>query len=151
MDEVRAIRAAFALRMNELADDIGVPRRGRQTALGKTFGVTPKAARKWLTGEGLPELGTAVAIANRAGVNVVWLLQGVGPKRGQAVDGEKIALTEGIDELPQEDRQQVLDFIGFKFSRADGWFVGEKLARYMKLLDNLSRKPPRSTDDSPPG
>jgi len=138
--EVQDIRQAFAARINEVCDDLQIPRgHGRQTALGKLFGVTPKGARKWLVGAGYPDMAMAVRIANAARVNVNWLLQGLGPKRGEHYDLRTVTITEGIEELPSEDRKQVFEFIRYKFDKADGWFAEEKLARYMTVLDQLAK------------
>jgi hypothetical protein len=131
-----SVQSEFAARLHELCDDMGLPReRGRQTALGKLFHVTPNAARKWLLGEGMPELSLAVDIANWAGVNINWLLQGAGPKRGEAVDDKAIALQATIERLPSSDGQQVLDFLRYRIDRNDDLFVGERMARYMSMLD----------------
>lgn len=134
--------AAFAARMNEICDDLGIPaEHGRQAALGRRFGVTPKAARKWLMGDGYPELELAIAIAEAAGVNINWLLQGAGPKRGDRIETKALVLNEAIEALPDEGRQQVLNFMGFTFQQADGIFTGERLARYMKMLDAFKAAP----------
>lgn len=138
-------RAAFVARLNDVCDEMGIPReRGRQTALGKRFGVTAKAARKWLVGEGYPELELAIRIANDAQVHVTWLLQGVGPKR-ITPSAASAAVGESIAELPVDDRQQVIDFLRYKFERADGWFAAEKLSRYMDMLDKFARSKPPTT------
>lgn len=132
--------AAFAKRMDEVCNDLNLPQgRGRQTALGKRFNVTAKAARKWLTGEGYPELVLAVAIANDAKVHLTWLLQGVGPKRPASAQGVADVLQEGIEALPKDDRKAVLDFLRYKFERADGWFAKEQLGRYLTSLDKLAK------------
>jgi transcriptional regulator with XRE-family HTH domain len=139
------VQTSFAHRISELCDDMGLPReRGRQTQLAKLFGVSPNAARKWLLGEGMPELTTAVEIADWGGVTINWLLQGLGPKRGLHVDTKALVLQESIESLPSEDGQGVLDFIRYKIERADGPVVGERLARYMSMIDafkvDLQRK-----------
>lgn len=106
------------------------------------FGVTPKAARKWLIGEGYPETETVLRIAEKAGVNVNWLLQGVGPKRGDKVDTKALVITEALEALPPEDRQQVLNFMGYTFEHAHSTvFTGERLARYMRMLDSFKTAP----------
>ena len=109
-------------------------------ALAKRFGVTPGAARKWLLGIGMPELDMAVQIAQAAHVNVLWLLQGAGPKRGEAFDTEPGELLDAVQQLPDDDGQQVFDFIRYKIERADGWFASEKLAHYMVMLDRFAAK-----------
>jgi transcriptional regulator with XRE-family HTH domain len=136
--EVSNPRESFANRMNEVCDLLNITRgHGRQAALGRTFGVTPKGARKWLGGEGFPEMDLAIRIANAAHVNINWLLQGVGPKHGEQLDPSTEILSEGVEGLPQDDRQQVFDFIRYRFEKADGWFASDKLSRYMVLLDAL--------------
>lgn len=135
-DMTDAVRNAFAQRLHEICDDLKLPaERGRQTALAKLVGLTPNAARKWLQGDGLPEMAQAVKLAAMANVSVVWLLQGSGPKRDTPVDTKALILDEALHALPTQDAQQVFDFIEYKFQKVDGVFAGERLARYMKMLD----------------
>lgn len=132
------VKTDFARRLHDVCDDLGLlPGRGRQTALAKRFGLTPNAARKWLLGIGMPELDKAIEIANAARVNVLWLLQGAGPKRGDAFDTTPGELLEAVQQLPANEGQQVFDFIRYKIERADGWFAADKLANYMLMLDKL--------------
>jgi hypothetical protein len=143
-------RAKFAARMAEVCADLGIePGHGQQAALGRLFGVTPKAARKWLMGEGFPEMAMALRICEKADVNVNWLLQGVGPKRGDKVAVRAMVLDEVITELPDTSRQSVLDFVGYTLEKSDGVFVGERLVRYMKMLDSF-KKAPRKHPPPPP-
>lgn len=137
---VSEVKAAFAIRLAELCDDLKIPTAGRQTALARRFGVSAGAARKWLLGLGMPELDMAVQIAQAARVNVLWLLQGVGPKRGEAFDTAPGELLDAVQRLPDDDGQQVFDFIRYKIERADGWFASDKLAHYMVMLDKFAAK-----------
>ena len=104
------IKLSFAGRVHELCDDMGIPAAGRQTALAKVFNVTPNTARKWLQGIGMPELDRAIAIAMWADTNVLWLLQGVTPKRGDKIDAAPGELIDGVSQLPADQAQQVFDF-----------------------------------------
>ncbi len=140
-------RQGFAARLAELCDEKNLPKRGRLKLLAAEFKVSYQAVKKWLEGTSFPSTETIIDIANWAHVNVNWLLQGVGPKRGEMVDSSMLAVIEGIQEMPPDDRQQVLDFLGFKFERADGWFASEKLARYMVLLDTLKKAPKPNPDN----
>ena len=145
------VKADFARRLHEVCDDLGLQRgRGRQTALARQFGLTPNAARKWLLGLGMPERDTAIEIANAAHVNVLWLLQGAGPKRGEAFDTAPGELLEAVQHLPANEGQQVFDFIRYKIERADGWFAAEKLASYMQMLDKFAQSPPAPPPPTPP-
>jgi transcriptional regulator with XRE-family HTH domain len=46
-------------------------------------------------------------------------------------------LQEGIQALPEEQAQEVLDFIRYKFERAEGVIASEKAARYVKMIDGM--------------
>lgn len=140
MDAVE-VKSQFARRLHLLCDDMGLqPGRGRQTALAKMFGVSPNAARKWLRGEGMPELDKAIEIATFAKANVQWLLQGNGPKRSDDYDTTPGELIDAVRHLPVDDGQQVFDFIRYKIERADGWFASDQLAHYMTMLDKFAKK-----------
>lgn len=133
-----AVLEEFAARLREICRDMGLPAdRGLQTRLAEQFRVSPNAARKWVQGLGMPELETAIEIANWGGVNVIWLLQGKGPKRGDKLDTKAIVLNEAMDAIPPDDRQMVLDFMRYKIERADGIIAGERMARYLTMIDNF--------------
>lgn len=128
---------AFAARMNELCDDLGIPAgRGRQTELARLVGLNPNAARKWLHAEGYPNIDVAVALCDRAGIHINWLLQGTLPKRiDSKTDTKALILDEALHTLLPNDAQQVFDFISYKIERSEVPIVGERLSRYMKMLD----------------
>lgn len=89
------IRTAFAKRLNEVLDDHQIAEKGegRQMAVSKAFGLTPKGVRKWLEGEGVPELTRVVEIAIKYGVCVEWLLTGRGEKQAPTTGGERESLS----------------------------------------------------------
>jgi hypothetical protein len=146
--EIDDIRRGFAVRMHELCDALKIPRgHGRNAALGRMFGFTPNAARKWLLGLSYPEMAHAVQMCDRAGINLLWLLQGTPPKRGNRIDAHALELAEGLRALPAENRQAVLEFMRYEFGRADGWFTNEALQRYLDTIDTLRRQ---SADTRPP-
>lgn len=78
----QTIRAAFSDRLHSILDEREqFPRGdGRQVALGRAFKVSQTAARKWLTGEAMPETTRIIEIADRFGVAFEWLVTGRGPK-----------------------------------------------------------------------
>lgn len=83
--------ADFSKRLNEVLDEKNFPAKheGRQTKAALRFGVTQKAARKWLEGEGLPKTSRINAIARELGVRAAWLLSGDGPKyAGQLIEAD---------------------------------------------------------------
>lgn len=129
------IRAAFAARMNALCDDMEIPKVGRQVALSREFQVTNKAARRWLVGEGYPEMAMAVRIADWAGVNLNWLLQGVGPKRGSRVDGRVLVLDEAVQALNREQAADLIDNLRAKLTRIGKLSAEEPGSRFAIMLD----------------
>jgi len=140
-DPKSEVLAMFSRHINELCDDWGMPQHGRQTHLGAKFGVNPNTARKWLLGIGLPELEKSIEIANEAGVNIRWLLQGEGLKKGDKVDADAEMLKSAIEELPDHMRQASFDFIEYQLVKADGFIAPGKLSSYIKLLEHLKSLP----------
>lgn len=141
MTKINDRRAEFASRLHEVCAEKGLAERGRQTALGRLCAVSYQAAKKWLDGDGWPALDKALTICEWGGVNVNWLLQGQGPKRGTNIDANRLGVLEAVDALPADDRQQALDFIRYKVEKADGWFAHDQLGRYLVMLDKISRAP----------
>lgn len=140
--DITAVRASFAARMHELCDALEIPRgHGRNAALGRICEVTPNAARKWLLGLSYPEMPLAVAMCNKAGVNVVWLLQGTPPKKGEQVDPQALHLAEALEGLPVENRNAVLDYMRFQIGSTGNWFASEALRSYMTDIEALRRQP----------
>ena len=95
--EERDAKRAFAVRINKLCNEAGIPPKGknRQRIIGDRFSVSQRGARKWLEGEGFPELGKCIEIANSFNVCVEWLLTGRGPKH----PGEKPRLAFTREEV----------------------------------------------------
>ncbi|MBM2884070.1 hypothetical protein JFK97_06670 [Chromobacterium phragmitis] len=96
MEDKQAILVAFAERVNTVCDRLGIPPAGknRQAELGKRFGVSQKAARKWLVGEGFPDTAITIKMAVDAKVSYDWLMTGRGP-----IDVADYA-TQRDDDLP---------------------------------------------------
>lgn len=150
--ELTDIRQAFVDRVHVLCDELGIPAgHGRQTALGKRFGVTAKAARKWLTGQGYPEMETAVRMCEEAHISVVWLLQGTPPMRGSQVDHSTAVVAEALMSLPAENRNQVLEYMRFQFESHRGWFTEEAVGRYVRDLNKVKARTalPTATEQPP--
>ena len=130
-------RSHFAERLRELCDDMEFPERGRQTRLGKQFGVSQQAARKWLDGVTYPETEKVLAMAEWAQVNINWLLQGAGPKRGNRIDTKALVLDEAIRMLPRELGIDLIDNLRAKLERSGkvGTQEGSPGSRYAKMLE----------------
>lgn len=72
---------SFSRRMHEICDDMKLPKHGRQSELGKIFGISQKGARKWLEAESFPAWENVIRITEWANVTVDWLMSGRGTKR----------------------------------------------------------------------
>lgn len=100
----------FSKRLNDLCDESGIPEKGkgRQLAVAKLFGVSQKAARKWLEGEGVPEYERCYTMAVHFNVNYEWLMTGRGLKRtGNGIlveDQMEMRLLETFKHMCAEDR-----------------------------------------------
>lgn len=112
-----------------------LPERGRQTRLGKRFGVTQTAARKWLSGDGLPEYEKSIELAAWAKVNLEWLMTGRGPKRGHLVDTKSLVIGEALSAMPPDERREVLSYMRFKLGESQRRFASDQLGRYDRAIE----------------
>src|SRR3990170_1084688 len=106
-------RRAFASRLNTAIDEsqFGIPAKGdgRSSAVGKLFGVSQRAAWKWLAGEGYPQLDRAIAIARKLKISVEWLLTGLGDKHVISESNIELAhLLEIWHKMPETVQDQFL-------------------------------------------
>lgn len=109
MDE----KQSFSNRLNQLLDETGVsPKgRGRQIAVGNMFGKNQKSARRWLEGEGFPELALAIRMATFFNVSLEWLLTGRGEKR--IMETTSALLAELLDcwyRLPEASQTELVTY-----------------------------------------
>ena len=72
---------SFAERVSLISDRLGIPpaEKNRQEVLGNRFGVSQKAAKKWLVGEGFPDTSITIKMAIEAKVSYDWLMTGRTP------------------------------------------------------------------------
>lgn len=100
---------------------------GQQTKLAKCFGVSQRAAGKWLNAESLPKTERIVEIARKLKINSEWLLSG----RGSMVDApgatkEKEMVTEN---------QILIPVYNVEASAGDGILMdhAEYISEYLKI------------------
>ena len=140
--------SSFSHRVNEICSDMKLPERGRQGALAKLFGVTQKGARRWLVGEGYPEMQMCVRLAKWAGVQLEWLLTGRGPKYESSMASDRLWVLEALDDMDIERAQATLDFYGYQLQNSSKIIASEKTARYLSMIDtikkDMSAKAPKS-------
>lgn len=122
--------------MHECCDALQIaPGRGRYTALGARYGLSSKAARKWLIGDGYPEMAMAIRIADDAKVNLNWLLQGVGQKWVGRLDTKALLLDEAVRSLGPESALDLFHNLRAKLGRATVLTARDSPSRYTSMLD----------------
>lgn len=114
-------RLAFAARLNEVCDDLGIRAgHGRQADLARMFKVRPQSAQQWLTGTSLPNSQKMRSIALKAGVTLEWLEHGDGPKhRGTAERPAVEDLRRVAEKLPDYKVRQLIQIGSVLFESED--------------------------------
>lgn len=96
--------------------------------LAEAVGVSPQAVTKWIqTGQIRRE--NAKAVAEVLGLSIDTLL-------GHSKSDEA-QIGQVVEALPDEHRQQVLDFIQYKIEKSEAFMTTDKIAHYLKLIDNI--------------
>ncbi len=80
-----SFRREFAARLVYALTSLGYES-GRQKELGRLFGVSGQAVRKWLEGSALPNTTRMAVVAEVLGVRRVWLQDGEPPMRPQVAE-----------------------------------------------------------------
>jgi len=70
---------AFASRLREVMEKQGL----NQVRLAELVGVAQSRISEWKAGKSLPQRRVGEALADKLGVTVDWLVDGVGPKTGE--------------------------------------------------------------------
>lgn len=100
--------------------------------------ISPQAMHKWGAQNGGITLENARVVAAFFRVSPAWLLFGEGPQ------DRREHLETVLQELSDESRQQVFDFISYKFEKADGLFASDKLGDYLGMIrrikDDIKRR-----------
>lgn len=117
-----------------------------QMWLAEQVDVSPQAVTKWMqTGQISREKATEVARA--LGMSIDELLGGVSPKGAQ--------IGHAIDQLSDQHKQEVLDFVRYKFERSEGLIASDKAAHYVAMIDRIkadmdARKKAEAQEKPPP-
>lgn len=91
--------------------------------------VSPQAMHKWSKGGGI-EQDKLKLLAEFFGVTEAWLMYGESPPP---------TLDEAVGALPDESRQEVLDFIRYKYSRAEGLVASDIAGDYHAMIDRIRK------------
>lgn len=112
-----------------------------QRWLAEQVGVSDQAVTKWIqTGQISRE--NALEVARVLKVPVGALLTGSGHSESE--------LGAAISALPEESHQQVLDFIQYKFERAEGVIASDKVIHYVAMIEKMRDDMRRRKDSTPP-
>jgi len=93
--------------------------------------ITAQTVHNWCSGKTDITEDKLKVVAEFFGVSASWLRYGEGSMT------ERNALETAITALPEDDRQQVLDFVRYKIERADTLFASEKASSYLAMIDRL--------------
>lgn len=100
--------------------------------------ISAQALHKWAKGGGVdPE--NVKATAEFFGVDEAWLMYGTG-------DRDAISLQQVVDALPADDRQQVLDFVEYKFAKTERLIASDAAGDYMKMIAKIREDMKRRLD-----
>ena len=111
MEETKTAKytKAFALRLNEALDELGIPPKnaGRAQYLSDQFGLTIRGASKWVNGESIPRSGMLKEISSRLNIDFHWLVFGCDDKTKQ------MPMQDGVYRVPLIEMEQVSSFRDF--------------------------------------
>ncbi|OGT42426.1 MAG: hypothetical protein A3F13_08255 [Gammaproteobacteria bacterium RIFCSPHIGHO2_12_FULL_40_19] len=113
-------KIAFSKRLDHALDLYGVPPKGkgRQVTVGKMFGVSQKAANKWLEAISLPDTMRIAVIAEKLNVNVEWLTYGKGPINMESPPG---MADSRFKRIPLVTWEQAGNYDHFDPKSAENW------------------------------
>jgi len=105
-----------------------------QQQLGDAAGVSSAAVSQWESGDTKTlKPVNLFKIAVALNKSAEWLITGKGSEEPRWM------LHDAVSELPGDDPQQILDFIGYRFEKAEGFIASDKIAHYMKMIENMKR------------
>lgn len=117
-------------RLKRCRDEAGLT----QDQLGAAAGVTASAiaqieadVSKTIRSENL------FPIARKLNKNAEWLLTGEGHETDYG------PLVDSIIDLPDDNPQQSLDFISYRWERSEGIVASDKIAKYTTVIDKMKR------------
>lgn len=106
-------KKAFALRLHLAAKAHGLSDYGKQSAIARFAGVSPRAARKWFDGDSMPNVAHGAMIARGLNVSFNWLMSNQGPMMEAVkmdMEGAAIAIAwPAISDEIKDLVRQILD------------------------------------------
>lgn len=100
-----------------------------QSWLAEAVGVSDTAVTKWIA-SGQISRANAAKVAHALGISLDQLLRGQQDTLGQR-------MAAPIDALPRKAQQEVLDFLRYKYERAEEIVANEKAASYHLMIERI--------------
>lgn len=130
-------QAADAQRLKQIWDE---RKPMSQQKFGLDYGIgTQGAVHQFLNGLRPLNLRVAVRFATGLGVRVADFSPTLAAEPPPSIDSPMEGLRRLIADLPAESGQQALDFIRYKFERAESVIGESKATSYMKMIDSIIR------------
>lgn len=84
-------------------------------------------------------LAAALKFARGLGVRIADFSPTLAADLGDANHSEANTVGQIFDGLPDNEKQEALDFIRYKFERAEGVIASEKTAHYMTMIERIQK------------
>ena len=89
-----------------MLDEMGIPKRGRQSLFAKRYGIAQPSSRRWLVGEGYPDIDKLIDLAKWGITTVDWLLTGRGLRYPEFAESSE-TVNKTVQLLKKADPQQL--------------------------------------------
>jgi transcriptional regulator with XRE-family HTH domain len=105
-----------------------------QAEIGEAAGVSQAAVVQWETGETKTlRAEHLLKIALKLKKSPHWLQTGKGEENPQRDIGG------AIEALPDNGGQMILDFLQYRFEKAEGFIASDKIAHYLAMIEDFKR------------
>lgn len=128
-----------AARLQRLWEEFHKRTKLSQFQFGAQFDIgTQGAVWQYLRGERALNLRAVIRFAKGLGVSVADISPTLAAELPDALQSPLQMLEQLARDLPDDFGQEVLDFIRYKFERADGLIASEKAASYLQWIDRIT-------------
>lgn len=126
-------------RLRRLWEEFHTRTKMSQSQFGAKFDIgTQGAVWQYLQGERALNLRAAIRFAKGLGVFVSDISPTLAAELPDALQSPLQGLEQLARDLPDDSGQEVLDFIRYKFERADGLIASDKAASYLQWIDRIT-------------
>jgi len=108
MSDSQQVASGFADRLKTALERSGFPdERGRAAIVARKTKASHVAVKKWLDGQGLPDMKHQIVLAQWLNVSINWLSTGQGNMEVINMDSETMALAKMIQRMDSRGRQMM--------------------------------------------